>query len=94
MSTIAGLVSVIMPNYNCEAYISESIESVLSQSYSNWELIVVDDCSSDNSAEVVKAFCDASPKIHLVELAENTGASNARNEGISLAQGEYIAFLD
>lgn len=94
MNTIAGLVSVIMPNYNCGAYISESIESVLSQSYPNWELIVVDDCSSDNSAEIVRAFCSACPKIHLVELAENTGASNARNKGISLAQGEYIAFLD
>lgn len=94
MNTIAGLVSVIMPNYNCGAYISESIESVLSQSYPNWELIVVDDCSSDNSAEIVRAFCSACPKIHLVELAENTGASNARNKGISLAQGEYIAVLD
>ena len=87
-----GLVSIIMPNYNSGKYISESIESVLAQTYENWELIVVDDCSSDDSIEVIKSYSD--PRIKLIQNEKNSGAAISRNNAIAVASGEFIAFLD
>ena len=85
------LVSIIMPAYNAEKTIVESIESVLRQTYRNWELIVVNDGSKDSTSEVVLAINDE--RVRLIEQ-ENGGVANARNNGINNSTGEYIAFLD
>ncbi len=86
------MVSVILPTYNRADTIEKSIKSVLTQTYDDIELIIVDDCSLDNTEVVVRSF--ASPKIKYVRLSENGGACHARNIGVSYAQGEYIAFID
>ena len=86
------LVSIIMPAYNCERFIAEAIRSVFAQTYTNWELIIVDDCSTDNTAEVIKPFTDT--RIHYQRNAHNMGAALTRNEALRIAKGEYIAFLD
>jgi len=86
------LVSIIMPAYNCGDVIVESINSVLAQTYTNWELLIVDDCSSDNTAEVVASFKD--PRIHYQRNEQNSGAAVTRNTALRLAKGKYIAFLD
>ena len=88
------VVSVVMPCFNSSRFISESIESVLAQTFSDWELIIVDDCSTDNSVEVVQSFVARDSRIKLIQLAENSGAAVARNAAIEAAQGRYIAFLD
>ena len=86
------LVSVVIPIYNREKTIIRAINSVLSQTYTNVEVIVVDDCSEDNSVRVVKQL--ESFKIRIIELSENHGAAYARNVGIKASNGYYIAFLD
>ena len=86
------LVSIIMPTYNCAKFIGKTIESVLNQTYSNWELIIVDDCSKDNTEEVVKAFNDS--RIKYNKLENNSGAAIARTEAMKIASGTYMAFLD
>ncbi len=88
------LVSVIMPAYNCEALITESIRSVQAQTYENWELLVVNDCSTDRTAEVVSALAEQDPRIRLLHNEENGGASLSRNHAIREAKGKWIAFLD
>ena len=91
---IEGLVSIIMPSYNAARFIGESINSVLLQTYSNWELLIVDDCSKDNSVEVVRKFANIDKRVVLFSLEKNVGAAAARNVAIEHAQGQYIAFLD
>lgn len=86
------LVSIIMPSYNTEKYISDAINSVIAQSYTNWELLIVDDCSQDNTVEVVRQFED--DRIRFQSLESNSGGAVARNTAITKAKGEYIAFLD
>ena len=86
------LVSVIMPTYNCSRFIAESIRSVLSQTYTNWELLIVDDCSTDNTAEIVNAFTDS--RIRYMQNEKNEGAALTRNKALRAAKGRYIAFLD
>lgn len=86
------LVSIITPVYNSRKYIGETISSVLSQSHTNWEMIIVDDCSKDNTELVIKQFTD--PRIKYIRLDENVGAAEARNKALELAKGRYIAFLD
>lgn len=86
------LVSIIMPSYNTAAYISDSIRSILAQTYSDWELIIVDDCSTDDSAEVIRSFDD--PRIILLENEKNSGAALSRNYALREAKGRWIAFLD
>jgi len=89
------LISVIIPLYNAEDYLSETIESVLSQSYQNLELLIVDDCSADKSRELVKRFEDRDKRIRLIELEANFGGpARPRNVGVEKSSGEYIAFLD
>jgi len=88
------LVSVIMPAYNTEKYIEYAISSVLSQSYPNFELIVIDDGSKDNTVAIIKKFIDMDARIKLVINQTNLGVSATRNKGISIAKGEWIAFLD
>lgn len=89
------LVSIIIPFLNQERFISEAIESVLSQTYENWELILVDDGSSDNSAKIVREFAENYPeKIYLFSHPKNLGASAARYSGIQHSKGQFITFLD
>jgi teichuronic acid biosynthesis glycosyltransferase TuaG len=88
------LVSVIMPAYNSEKYIRESIESVISQDYKNWELVIVDDCSKDGTKRIVKEYMKKDTRIKLIELKKNLGVANARNTAIRESKGKYIAFLD
>lgn len=86
------LVSIIMPTYNCARFISETIKSVLAQTYQNWELIIVDDCSKDNTEKIVNNFQDA--RIQYYKLNQNSGAAVARTKAMQLANGSYMAFLD
>lgn len=88
-----GLVSIIMPSYNTGRFIKETIESVLAQSYQNWELLIVDDCSSDNTDEVIKPFL-ADLRITYIKNEKNSGAAVSRNRALREAKGKWIAFLD
>ena len=87
-----NLVSIITPCYNSSQFIGECIDSVLSQTYDNWELLIVDDSSSDNSCEMIRKYDDN--RISLIELEKNGGAAEARNIALKKAKGKYIAFLD
>ena len=87
------LVSIIMPSFNTGKYITETIESVLAQSYKNWELIIVDDCSSDNTDEIVSTYL-SDDRIHYLKNEKNSGAAFSRNIALRKAQGKWIAFLD
>ena len=86
------LVSIITPVYNSEKYISDTINSVLAQTYTNWEMLIADDCSSDNSAEIINRYTDS--RIKYIKLESNSGAAIARNKALEKAKGNYIAFLD
>lgn len=88
------LVSVIIPNYNCEKFVSQTIGSVLGQTYDNWEMIIIDDCSTDNSVSIIEKYANTDKRIHLIKLDKKSGASKARNIGLQYAKGDYIAFLD
>ena len=88
------LVSIIMPAFNCERYIEDSIKSVLEQSYSNWELLICDDDSNDNTLEICKRYQDKDERIKLVDNKFSKGAPGARNSCLEAAKGRYIAFLD
>lgn len=90
---MAGLVSIIMPSYNTADYIAESIQSVLEQSYTDWELIVVDDCSTDNTDEVIKPYL-TDGRIKYFKNEKNSGAAVSRNHALREAKGKWIAFLD
>lgn len=87
------LVSIIMPSYNTALYITDSIQSVLAQTYENWELIIVDDCSTDNTDEVVRPFL-TDIRIRYIKNEQNLGAANSRNKALKEAKGRWIAFLD
>lgn len=89
-----GLVSIIMPAYNSEKHIKESIESVLSQTYKNWELIIVNDYSKDNTVEIIKKISEKNEKIRIFNNSENKGVVFSRNFALEQSKGEYIAFLD
>ena len=89
-----SLVSIIMPAYNAEEFISESILSVRKQSHQNWELLVIDDASYDQTAEIVNALEAEDERIKLHKLPANQGAGFARNIGIKASKGNFIAFLD
>lgn len=86
------LVSIIVPVYNSEKYIKETIESIKKQTYKNWELILVDDKSTDKSIKLIEEFKEE--RIKLLKLERNSGAAVARNTGIEIAKGRYITFLD
>lgn len=88
------LISIITPTYNCGKYIGETIESVLRQSYKNWEMIIVDDCSTDNTKQIVENYVNSDSRIKYHALKKNSGAAIARTEAMRLAKGKYIAFLD
>ncbi len=88
----AGLVSIVMPSYNTASYIKESIQSILNQTYTNWELIIVDDCSTDNTDEVLAAITDS--RIRYFKNEKNSGAAVSRNKALREARGQWIAYLD
>ena len=91
---IDGLVSIITPTYNCAEFIGETIESVLAQTYQNWEMVIVDDQSQDDTEEVVRGYIQRDSRIKYVKLLENSGAAVARTKAMELAEGQYMAFLD
>jgi len=88
------LVSIITPSFNSAKFIKECIDSVLSQTYKNWEMIIVDDVSSDNSNEIIEEYIKKDNRIRLIKLEKNSGPAVTRNRAIKEAQGRYIAFLD
>ncbi len=87
------LVSIIMPSYNTAGFISRSIESVIAQTYEEWELIIVDDCSVDDTDEIVRPFLKDT-RIRYIKNEKNSGAALSRNRALLLAKGKWIAFLD
>ncbi len=87
-----GLVSIITPCYNSEKFIEETYQSIKKQRYQNWEWIIVDDCSTDCSTQIIQHFDDN--RVNLIIQPFNQGAAKARNKALSLAKGQYITFID
>lgn len=88
------LVSIITPAWKAASYIEETINSVRNQTYSNWEMLIVDDCSPDNTCEVIEDLCALDDRIRLIRQLENGGPAKARNEALLHARGRWVAFLD
>ncbi|MCH7337296.1 MULTISPECIES: glycosyltransferase family 2 protein [unclassified Acinetobacter] len=88
------LVSIIMPAYKAAKTISDSIESVLAQTYQNFELIVIDDCSPDNTRDIVNQYVSLDNRVKLISKENNQGVAAARNTGLDIVTGDYVAFLD
>ena len=86
------LVTVLLPTYNCELYVKDAVQSILKQTYSNFECIIIDDCSTDKTVEILKSFSDR--RIKLIEKPKNSGYTNSLNYGLTIAQGKYIARMD
>ena len=91
---MSELISIITPTYNCANFIGETIDSVLAQTYSNWEMIIVDDCSTDNTEEIVNNYSNSDKRIKYYKLDNNSGAAVSRTKAMELANGQYMAFLD
>lgn len=89
-----GLVSIITPSYNSSEFIADTIKAVCNQTYKNWELLITDDCSTDNTVEIVQGYMANDKRIKLQRLEKNSGAGICRNKSIEVAQGRYIAFCD
>ncbi|MDF3819110.1 glycosyltransferase family A protein [Leptospira sp. 96542] len=87
-------VSVVMPAYNAVSFLEESVQSLLKQSFADWELLLVDDCSKDQTADLAKKLSRLDVRINFIQKDKNSGSADTRNTGIKLAKGEYIAFLD
>ncbi|MGX7091482.1 glycosyltransferase family 2 protein [Hutsoniella sourekii] len=87
-------VSIITPVYNAERFIEATIDSVVNQTYSDFEYLLINDCSSDSSRERILKRAETDPRIKLIDLAQNSGAAVARNKGLEMAKGRYIAFID
>ena len=89
-----SLVSIITPCYNCEKLVDQTIKSILGQTYTNWELLLINDGSSDNTGQVLDYFASLDPRISVIHLKLNQGIANARNKGIEESRGHFISFLD
>src|SRR5690554_5302137 len=89
-----NLVSIITPTFNSEKYIQQTIQSVQNQTYQNWEMIIVDDYSSDATVRIIEEIAIQEPRITLIKSDRNSGTGIARNKAIDKAKGRYIAFLD
>ena len=87
-------VSIILPVYNVEPYLRQCLDSIINQTFKDFELIVVNDCSPDNSLQIVKEYQQKDSRIVLLNLPKNKGISNARNEGMKIAKAKYIVFID
>lgn len=94
MNNDLSLVSIITPTFNCGRFIAETIESVFAQSYSNWEMLIVDDCSTDNTKDIVLKYSQKDRRIRYYCLERNSGAAIARNTALKMAKGRWVAFLD
>ena len=90
---MSSFVDIILPNYNKEFFLEETVNSVLDQDYNNWKLLILDNCSTDNSKKVIQKF-EKNKKINVIYLKKNKGVSFTRNLGIRLSNSKYIAFLD
>ena len=90
----ASLVSIITPSFNSEKFIVETIQSLQNQTHQNWEMIIVDDCSTDNTVSIIEQIVLSDNRVHLYKLDKNSGAGIAREKALSKAKGDYIAFLD
>ncbi len=88
------LISIITPAYNSESFIEETMKSVLAQTYRHWEMIIVDDCSKDETVELVQTYMEQDERIKLIKLTENSGPAITRNTAINNAKGRFLAFLD
>lgn len=88
------MVSIIIPSYNSSCFIRDSLDSVITQSYQDWELLIVDDCSRDNTPEIIRYYSEKDKRIKPIYLTNNVGAAEARNIALRKASGQYIAFLD
>ena len=93
-TTKQPLITVVMPNYNGHRFVEQAIDSVLHQTYPNFELLVVDDCSKDDSLSLIQQKAQSDKRIKVIALEHNAGVANARNVGIKEARGEFIALLD
>lgn len=89
-----GLVSIITPSWNCAPFICETIRSILAQTYQNWELIISDDCSTDNTYKVIEPYMEIDSRIKYICNEKNSGAAITRNNALKVAKGKWIAFLD
>lgn len=89
-----SLVSIVTPVFNSERFLRDTIQSVRRQSYSDWELLLIDDASTDSSVAIIKAAQDEDARIKLLQNERNMGAGYSRNKGIKAAKGKYVAFLD
>ena len=87
-----GKVSIIVPVYNAENFLHRTVDSILAQTYENWELLLADDCSTDQSRDIMKSYTDE--RIHCFYCEKNSGPAGARNLALRKASGQYIAFLD
>ena len=87
-------ISIITPAYNCEKYLPDAVKSVLSQTFTDWELLIIDDCSKDNTYRYMKKLAEKDKRIRIFQNKVNSGSAATRNYGVRLARGEWIAFLD
>ena len=88
------LISVIMPCYNMASYISDSIKSVVAQTYPHWELLIVDDASTDETVKIIESYSQTDSRIRFAIKKQNSGIADTRNQCIQMAQGQFLAFLD
>lgn len=88
------MINIIMPAYNADLYIEEAIQSVLHQTYKDWKLLVIDDCSSDQTPEIINSYTNIDSRIQYIRNECNLGVAASRNKGVAMASGEWIAFLD
>ncbi|MBR6568072.1 MAG: glycosyltransferase [Clostridia bacterium] len=93
-NTSDPLVSVIIPVHNGERYIEKSVRSVMAQTYGNWELLVIDDFSTDSTSDIVGALCEEDKRVSYIKNTENIGTAKTRNRGLELSKGDCVAFLD
>mgnify|MGYP001026057086 CR=1 FL=1 len=94
MSPQQPLISIITPSYNASLFIEQTITSVRKQTYQNWEMIIVDDCSTDHTPYILKRIKEEDDRVHVIYLNQNVGAAVARNIALQHAKGRYVAFLD
>ncbi|MED2941887.1 glycosyltransferase [Bacillus swezeyi] len=94
MTSQKPLISVITPSYNAEEFIGKTIQSVINQSFPDWEMIIADDCSTDGTRDILKRCEEEDERIHAIYLEKNQGAAAARNAALNKAKGRYVAFLD
>lgn len=91
---MSSKISILMAVYNAAPYLRESIESIRRQTFKEWELIAIDDASTDDSRAILSNYAEADPRIRLISLPHNGGQGKARNEGLRQVQGDYICFVD